>query len=302
MNSNVNNQKYPDFIGIGAMKAASTWIFTCLNEHPEICMGETKEIHFFDQLHDYRKGVEYYSSFFNHCNSNKIKGEFTPSYIHREGAAQRIYHCFPQIKLIACLRNPVNRAYSEYRYAVQQKGKLSLYSSFKEAIERDLPFREKGYYYQQLKEYFDLFPAENIKVMIFQHLKKNPTEFIQEIYSFLDLDNAEYIPSTVSHRRNVTGSQSVRYKIPGIAPILYWLKTRIRKNSLVGRWIRNSGLQSVLREFVRNNRKIVKHKDFDKQNTPSLSTETREKVYHIYRRDISNLEQLLDRSLDSWRM
>src|SRR6056297_310721 len=170
--------KSPDFIGIGTMKAASSWIFYNLKKHPEICGAKRKEVHFFDR-HKYKKGLKFYSKFFKHCDENKIKGEFTPSYIYDKEAPGRIHDNLPEVKIIACLRNPVDRAYSEYRFSIEKKGKLRWYSGFLTALQKDRTFREKGFYYKQLKKYFNLFPKENIKIMIFDDLKRDPSSFIK---------------------------------------------------------------------------------------------------------------------------
>ncbi|MFX0073102.1 MAG: sulfotransferase domain-containing protein, partial [Candidatus Hermodarchaeota archaeon] len=115
----INSSFAPDFIGIGAMKAASEWILSCLDEHPEICVTSYKEINFFNKPYNYEKGLKYYYKFFSHCPKDKIKGEFTPSYMLSPMSADLIYKTFPQVKLIVCLRNPAERAYSDYRYNIQ---------------------------------------------------------------------------------------------------------------------------------------------------------------------------------------
>lgn len=92
--------KKPDFIGIGVMKAASTWIFRSLQEHPEICSCTKKEIRFFNTPYNYQKGINYYLSFFENCPDKKIKGEFTPFYILYPQVPLLIYKHFPDVKIM----------------------------------------------------------------------------------------------------------------------------------------------------------------------------------------------------------
>lgn len=125
-----NHKQSPDFIGIGVMKAATTWIFQCLVEHPDICGSSKKEIHFFDRPENYKKGLEYYKAFFNNCSHDKVKGEYTPRYIFSKDAPELIYKNFLDVKIIACLRNPVDRAASHYKFSVCQNGRLSVFCSF----------------------------------------------------------------------------------------------------------------------------------------------------------------------------
>src|SRR6056297_2233099 len=121
----------PDFIGIGAMKAATSWIYKCLIEHPEVCGSSKKELHFFDRPQNYKKGIDYYISFFKHCPQDKAKGEYTPNYLYSPATPELISRHFPNVKIIVCLRNPAERAWSHYLFSVKKKGRLSLYKNFR---------------------------------------------------------------------------------------------------------------------------------------------------------------------------
>jgi hypothetical protein len=121
MNSKHKNEG-PDFIGIGAMKAATYWIYHCLDAHPEICMSSRKELHFFEKPANYRMGIGWYTSHFSHCSEGKVLGEITPAYLSSPDAPVLIHRHYPRVKIFACLRNPVERAYSHYRFEVVRKG------------------------------------------------------------------------------------------------------------------------------------------------------------------------------------
>ena len=136
------------------MKSASSWINNCLWEHPEITPALTKELHFFDDDSNYKKGVEYYLTFFNPAEGT-ITGEITPSYLYDTKVPSRIYSNFPNVKLVVCLRNPADRAWSEYRYAVETSGRLSIYGSFLDAISNDSSLIDHGRYAQQIKGFLE---------------------------------------------------------------------------------------------------------------------------------------------------
>ena len=125
-----------DFMCIGAMKAGTTWIHGILAEHPEVGMGSGKEVHFFDDEQAYAKGLDHYRSFFAHCAPGRLLGEVTPRYIHMPVVAGRIHAHNPDAKLIASLRNPIDRAWSQYRFDIHQGGRMSFYKSFEDAIGR----------------------------------------------------------------------------------------------------------------------------------------------------------------------
>jgi len=129
-----------DFIGIGAARRGTTWIYECLKEHPQICVSKIKEVRFFSDQRTYRKGMKYYQSFFNHCSGNKIKGEISPAYLwgkNGENVASLIKKHFPGVKIFAVLRDPAERAYSHYHYDM---------------------YIEQGLYYTKLKNILIYFP------------------------------------------------------------------------------------------------------------------------------------------------
>src|SRR5690606_30424745 len=101
-----------DFIGIGASKSASSWVYQCLSEHPSICASRRKEIRFFDNIHNFKKGLVWYFSFFPEKKEGQLMGEFSPMYIELTQTAKRIKELFPDVKMIAIFRNPVERIYS----------------------------------------------------------------------------------------------------------------------------------------------------------------------------------------------
>src|SRR6056297_3627604 len=267
-----------NFIGIGVQKAATTFIFKKLAEHPEVCGSSKKEIHFFDKEYNYSKGIKFYHSFFQHCSDSKIKGEFTPRYIYHPKTASRIKKHFPNVKLIVCLRNPIERARSHYFYSLQQKGRLFyLYNSFGEAIRKDKILIERGFYYKQLKRYFDLFPKENILVLFFEDLKSNPKNFIQKIYSFLDVDD-NFVPSNIKEKKHVTGDKIVKEKFPFLNFVLYKLRSLIKENSLIDIILEKLFIKKFFKKITIFNKKKVKNKE-----------------------NINKLEKLLNIDLSNWK-
>ena len=200
----------PDYIGIGAMKAASGWIFKCLELHPEVGDSEwSKELHFFTKPYNYKKGIEYYYSLFSQHPKGKLKGEFTPAYMASPQVASLIHKHFPNVKLIVSLRNPIERAYSHYIYNIQERGRFRIYKNFEDTIKKDKTIKERGFYYKQLKPYFDLFPRENILILFFKDIKNNPKKVVHELYKFLGLKNTNFVPSLINRRISITGAYEI---------------------------------------------------------------------------------------------
>src|SRR3989344_5825503 len=200
MNTMKNNKgNGPYFIGIGARKTASTWIYHCLYEHPEI-YASIKEIHFFNNNDNYQKGLFWYESFFNKCPINKKTGEITSSYLTSPNAADRIYKLYPDVKIIICLRDPIERAFSHYLHDLRC-GHLKKNIPFQKALLQNPQYIENGLYYKYLKNYFALFPKKNILIMLYEDINKNPIKYIQTIYKFIGIDY-NFIPSVINKRFN----------------------------------------------------------------------------------------------------
>jgi len=296
-----NNFKV-DFIGIGATKSGSTWIFECLKEHPQICGSSKKEIHFFDKSENYNKGLDYYESFFKHCISEKIKGEFTSTYIDsplEAGIPLRIHKHFPKAKLIVCLRDPIERAYSHYKSSIYTKGQLSTYADFSKAIENH-KLVKKGFYYKHLKKYFDIFPRENILVLIYEDIKKDSARFIQEIYNFLGVET-QFVPPSIEKRIGFTGRSMSSFRIPFLSISLYKTVRSLNRSGKFFRFLKKIGLKFLYKKVVNWNRKIEGQNISDPSVKKIIDFDTQTKLYQTYKNDINNLERLIGKDLSHWK-
>src|SRR3989344_3540181 len=103
-----------NLVGVAAPRSGTTWIAKCLNEHPEICMSSVKEPHFFHYDSRYHQGLPYLLKQFQHYNQEKIRGEWSNMYLYSKETARRLCRHNPELKIIMCLRGPIERAYSQY--------------------------------------------------------------------------------------------------------------------------------------------------------------------------------------------
>ena len=206
----------PDFLIIGAQKGGTTSLYLYLNEHPNIGGAVIKEVSFFDK--NYALGLPWYRAQFptplrklytrDIRKQNYIVGEASPGYLVYPHAPERIASVLPRVKLIALLRNPVERAYSQYRHNVE-RGYESL--SFTDAIdaeeERTQAEKEKvlsnpgynstaffrysylarGVYVNQLKHWLDFFPQEQLLILKSEELNAEPQAIFQQTLAFLDV-------------------------------------------------------------------------------------------------------------------
>jgi hypothetical protein len=191
--------KKVDFIICGVQKAGTTALDAYLREHPDICMAQRKEVHFFDDEEAFRNGnedYELYHSYFGHCSQAMLVGEATPIYSYWKQAPQRIQKYNPLMKLILVLRNPIERAYSHWNMEYS-RGAETL--SFSDAIRNESerckaahPFQhtvfsytDRGFYTVQLRRLYKLFPAAQLLILKNEELRNNPNKVLNKVYEFL---------------------------------------------------------------------------------------------------------------------
>ena len=212
--STAHLRKLPSFIIIGGMKCGSTALFEYLMQHPDILPPDRKEIHFFDNPR-YLRGLAWYRKHFPlGLNRKKITGEASPYYIFHPLAANRIKESLPEIKVIAVLRNPVDRAYSHFQHTTR-KGFEEL--TFEKALREEekrlggeydkiknnpaysshtfpaYSYRSRGIYHEQLEEYYRLFDKAQILVLQSENLFSDPQQAVDKVTSFLRIDPCKLV-------------------------------------------------------------------------------------------------------------
>lgn len=192
----------PDFIIIGAMKAATSAIYEYLMQHPAVAHRLPKELHFFTLNYD--KGWDWYLSQFESAKGNNrdlLIGEASPSYLSSPKAPKLIHKLLPDVKIIVSLRNPADRAISHYYHQFNRVGDetrpIEIAFSQQEIDNLDRPPRSKtssyiqlGKYAHQIKNWLAVFPKEQILILDYHDLETKPRRFVREIFQFLNL--AEY--------------------------------------------------------------------------------------------------------------
>ena len=231
-----------NFVGLGAQKSGTSWAYTCLYEHPEVCIP-VKEIHFFSRPR-YAEGKEWYEAHFKKCAEGKLRGEWSTSYLYSEEAPERIHECYPNAKLLAILRNPAHRAYSQYRNAVRS-GEIEKSKTFLEYSAEEKSVWDQGLYAKQLKRYFALFPKEQILVLIYEDLKKDPVAFMCRIHEFLGI-KPDFVASMINEEVNIARTPSFVW----VDRVVHHISEFLRKNGLdkFVHTVRRTGLTELIRK------------------------------------------------------
>jgi len=314
-----NTQIVPDFLVVGAVKAGTTSLHAYLDQHPEIYLSPIKETNFFSkadmQFAHFRKDYGFdiaidfdkylrqrplvekhiahvpdlrtYNALFEDAPKKALLGEVCNSYLICPSSAKAIRAHNSETKIIAVLRNPTERAFSQYLMNIKE-GKTSE-PDFITEIKTDLAlakrgwgvshqYHELGQYAQQLSRFFEAFPKEQIKVLFFDDLKNDSQSFFTDLFEFLG------IPS-------IAIDTSVKLNQAG--------KPRLGKLNFL---LTQLGVVSFLKGiFPRSIRQQLAKLVYTQKGLPKLQYEERAYLLEYYRDEIVRLEALLNKNLDHWK-
>jgi len=240
------HSKRVDFILGGTQKAGTTALYHYLRKHPQIGMAQSKELHFFNNEITFAKPYILYSRYekhFDFASNAKVFGEATPSYIYWENTPRRIWEYNPDMKLIFILRNPIDRAFSQWNMEVDRGNEhLSFWEAIKKERVRNLktPFLYdrysyiiKGMYAEQIRRYQRYFPDNQMLFIKYEDFKVRQKESLKRIFQFLQVDpdlfDFEYktIHRRPKHHEMTPAEHSYlvdiyRYNIKEVEKILGW--------------------------------------------------------------------------------
>ena len=313
-------QPLPNFFVVGTGKAGTTSLYHYLKQHPQVYMSPVKEPCYFASeiragnlsqavqgplrrksrelarhLND-GKAVkplgwlasewEDYVRLFQNVRSEKAIGEASAAYLWSETAAANIHSRVPQAKIIMILRDPAERAYSQY---LHQLAAGLTRRSFREHIDqctrntdRKLgilyPFLEIGLYSQQVKRYLNLFPRNNIRILWYEEAWKQPSKLLADLFRFLDVDTA-FSPDA--------SRRELGRRAPRLVTAHYLLV--------------KSGVWGPLKAFVPAPvRPSIRNFAFRRGSSLTLDPKDRQYLVAYYCEDVKKLAALLDTDLSAW--
>jgi hypothetical protein len=189
----------PDFVIIGTQRGGTTSLYRYLSEHPHVGAALRKEVHFFDR--HYERGMDWYSAHFPMRGEAPVVGEASPYYLFDPRVPERVRRAIPDAKFIALLRNPVDRAYSQYRMRVRRDAETL---SFEEAIAKESErmsasddpasvawrhhsYVKRGLYAEQLERWMSVFPRERFLILKSEDFYENPERILHDTQKYLGL-------------------------------------------------------------------------------------------------------------------
>ena len=295
------NKRLPNFLIIGAAKGGTTALYDYLVQHPDVFMCHPKEPHFFafeGQTVDFRGPRDdqrinrvavteqsRYEALFAGVGGQRAVGEASVSYLYTDGAAERIRRRLPDAKLICMLRDPVPRAFSSYMYMrTQLREPLDDFTAALDAEPQRIRdgwqhlwhYQQMGFYAGQLRRFLDRFSPEQVKVVIFDDFKADPRGVLAETLQFLQLD------SSFQPRFEPQPNRSGRAKSQLLQTVL---QTRTPMHRLANRIVPKSWKQRLLNSNLR---------------PVSIDPPVARRLAELYRDDVAELSELINRDLTHW--
>lgn len=294
----------PNFLLIGPPKCGTTALYTTLAQHPQVFMSRVKEPYFFafdgqpqafvgpGADHFSQNAVidwKAYKALFAAADGYVARGEASPLYLtsyQPERTAANIHRRLPDVRLIAILRQPAERAYSQFTYRQQQgheplRDFAAALAAEDQRIAANWPpacrYRRNGLYFSNLAPYFALFPRKQIRVYLYDDLKNQPATLLTDLCHFLHLDPA-LMPRTVA-QRNVTTWQ---------------------RNQLVDFLLRRPGLHKALLPARLRRALGSRLRAWNRIKPPPLTSMLRRELTAGYGEEILQLGDLLGRDLRHW--
>jgi len=266
----------PQFLIIGAVKAATTWIADQLRARDDVFMPGP-EPHYFSREHD--RGASWYASLFAEARSDQLIGEKSADYLAESAAPARAAALVPDAILIAQLRNPVDRAYSDYcmLYRRGQVGSdVERYLDARSEIPR---FLQNGLYARHIARWRDYFPADRLKIILYDDIRADPERVLADVCSALQLSPTIDV-ERVRRRSNDSEAPLVPLPLRRLPQSIKNLVAPLRGNPA----------------FEATRRIIARSVDY-----PTLTSDLRQRLNDYYADDVAQLGRLLDRDLSAWR-
>lgn len=268
-----------DFIGIGAQKCASSWLYAVLEKNENFVMSYEKELNFFTDHYD--RGYLWYEKNFPEGNGG-LKGEVSPSYFYNTDAPARAYRYNPKLKIIITLRHPVERMFSNHLHEIAKKH-IGLDVSFSVAFKNNPLYLEQSLYFEHVKRWVSVFGKDNVHIIFQENVRKDPYREAEKLLVFFNKKKSSIDHVDLNEKIN----ESVYFKNDYVRCAM----------SYVAVFFRNIGLSSFVDKVKAA--KIVsyiygKNKVPLRDLVPELTKDEKELYLKLFENDIKKLSNFVD--------
>ena len=303
--------KKVDFFIIGAPKCGTTSLHEYLKDHPHICFSDSKEPHYFS--YDFPGYCttgsleEYHKKEFSHCNASEaILGEGSVWYLYSKIAVEAIYDYNPDAKILILLRDPVDMLQSLHSQVVLNLDEDvtifedAWYLQKNRANGCDIPkgcrvpeflqYESIGKYSVQLERVFNKFPGKQVKVILFEDLKRDTKDVYASVLDFLEIEDDNRTEFQVSNQNKVIVSRSLATLLERPPKFVTFIVSFLKRALGVHRL----GIYPLMNKL----NVLINTK---KQLRPELTSEFVNILRATFLEDVERTEKLIRRDLSSWK-
>jgi len=288
----VEKVELPNLFIVGAPRAGTTSLYEYLRQHPEVYICPIKEPHYFvrKDLFEFHDGIappkildfKDYIKLFKDGKCKKIRGEASTNYLYSKSATYEISKLIPDAKVIISLRNPIERALSHYKRDITAYG-IIMGKGFCEAIKRRPFYLWMGLYYEHVKRYLETFSTQNVKIIIYDDLKKDSLSVMIDICRFLEIDE------------NYNFNLSKKYNVSLLPKSLVINKITVKARDHI--------LRKILPSLFYSKAKSLYFKIFASEYSNNFDfdvSKCMDFLISYFRDDVKKLSDLLQRDLTFW--
>lgn len=290
----------PHFLIIGAQKTGSTYVHGLLRAHPDIYMP-AQEVRFFEDP-EYGDGDLAPLTELFHRRPEPLRGIKRPDYLARPEVPARIHRHIPNARLIAILRNPVERLISAYYYYIKlgfipvlhiNDGLRRILKGDDLGSRRSAELLEYGRYAAHLERYFQLFPREQILVLLQEDIARKTEEAARRIYAFLGVRSDIPLPQVERDNSGLYSTTRLR--------LLTQRNRFLYDYDQAGKIVQRDGWARITAAAAITAADRYVLAPLLGNPKPSVDTALLDELSRVYRDDIQRLEELLGRSLEHWK-
>lgn len=274
----------PTVIGIGVQKCASSWVHSVLGAHPKIGVSEPKELDFFS--YNFDRGYQWYEHHFCELAQFEARCDTSPSYFYDPRAAERVWDYKNDMKIIAVLRDPIARAYSNHLHEVIKHH--IPHQSFEEGLVGNPAYIDQGRYHTHLKRWLDRFGQNQVLVLIAEEVFADPALATAQLYEFVGVDTG-FSSAVASEARNI----SDRPRSSGLRRTLRSSGDLMRRAGLEEQLVRIKSMGPVAGLLRMNSVDM-------RVEIPPMAEATQRKLTDIFAPEMVALARLLKRSEFPW--
>lgn len=294
INASSNDRFELDFIGIGAAKAGTTWLATCLAEHPQICMSNDKELSYFCRTmwwpnapKSYKEKPTWLTRQFKDWQPGQLRGEYSTIYLIDSTSPALISSHSQHVKLLVSYRNPVDGLWSLYH---ELRKRRPVPDTFEDCLEAYPHLLEYGNFYKHTCRFLQIIDADRFHFMVYDDISSDPQQVAAALYGFLGVEQT-FQPSMIGQRvnpRQAARSIFLRNTINACTDLLNSRPLAVR-------------VKNILRSFkLHDAANWLTVRNLQSYTPPPMRPDTQARLLDLYAEQTILLGKLLGRDLSHW--